>query len=418
MMPDAHQGYGFPIGGVAAFDTESGIISPGGVGFDINCGVRVLSTPLSESDVRPRIKELLEGIFQSVPCGVGGSSHIRLNEENMAAVLNKGAEWAVENGHGLPEDLRHCEEYGKINLAKPEFVSARAKARGKDQLGTLGAGNHFLEVQVVDKIYKKDVAEHFGILKEGQVVFMLHCGSRGLGHQVCSDYLRKLEEEYPAIMEKLPEKDLIYAPANSKTAQEYFGAMCSAANYAFANRQIIGNQVRKVFVKLFNVKPEEIRVVYDVCHNMAKLEEHDIDGVKKKVYVHRKGATRAFGPGKEEIPEDYRDIGQPVLIPGSMGTASWILVGTNKAMHETFGSTAHGAGRTMSRAHANRSWTGEQIKKELADNNILVRSASWRGISEEAPQAYKDVDEVVKVSHEAGIGELVARLTPIGVVKG
>ncbi|MFH1649632.1 MAG: RtcB family protein [Candidatus Woesearchaeota archaeon] len=410
VLPYEGRVYDFTVPETHTFIAQGIIVS--------NCGVRVMTTPLTKDDVVPRMREILVELFKAVPCGVGGTSSIRLSDEEMDNVLEQGAEWAVAHEMGFKEDLQRCEEYGRIKYADHKKVSVRAKARGRKQLGTLGAGNHFIEVQVVDKIYNKKVAEKFGITMEGQIVIMFHTGSRGLGHQTCSDFLRLLEDTYPEIMEKLPEKDLIYAPADSKIAMDYFGAMCAAANFAFCNRQIIGNHVRTVFSKMFELDPKDIRVVYDVCHNMAKKEEHLIDGKKKEVYVHRKGATRAFGPGRVEIPEEYRELGQPVLIPGSMGTASWILVGTEKAMLESFGSTAHGAGRTMSRSEANRSWTGEQVKEELEKNNIMIKSASWRGISEEAPKAYKDVDEVVKVSHDAGIAELVARMVPLGVVKG
>ncbi len=417
MMPDAHQGYGFSIGGVAAIDCENGCISPGGIGFDINCGVRLLASNLSVDEVKPKLRELLDVLFELVPPGVGSQSLIRLSDEELDAVLSRGAVWALENGYGVPEDLVRCEEGGFMKTADPSKVSPRAKARGRKQLGTLGAGNHFLEVQVVDEVFDESVAEVFGIKRKGQVVVMIHCGSRGLGHQVCSDYLRRMEESYPDIMASLPEKDLIYAPANSPLANDYFKAMSAAANFAWANRHIIGHQARVAFRRVFG-ESADLVTVYDVAHNIAKLEEHMIDGQKRRVWVHRKGATRAFAPGRPEVPEVYRGVGQPILIPGSMGTASYVLVGTEKAMEESFGSTAHGAGRLMSRKKANASWRGEDVKRELEEHNILVKAASWRGVSEEAPKAYKDVDEVVKVSHGAGIGKLVAKVKPLGVVKG
>lgn len=416
MMPDAHYGYGFSIGGVAAFDSETGIISPGGIGFDINCGVRVLSTPLKKDEVEPKIKELLENMFKSVPSGVGSESKIRLDDDQLFSVLESGAHWAEKNGFGTKEDLAHCESTGKLPSADPTKVSARAKKRGRKQLGTLGAGNHFLEVQVVEKIFDKEVADIFGISFEGQILVMIHTGSRGLGHQVCSDYLRQMEDTYPDIVAKLPEKDLIYAPIQSQLAKDYFGAMSAAANYAWANRHIIGHYVRKAFKDTFKTK--DLKTIYDVAHNIAKLEEHEIDGKMKKVYVHRKGATRAFPPGSEEIPEDYKKVGQPILIPGSMGTASYILVGTQKAMSESFGSTAHGAGRMLSRFAAKKQFDGETIRKDLEKKGIFIRAASVKGVVEEAPAAYKDVDEVVKVSDDAGIGKLVVKLRPLGVVKG
>jgi tRNA-splicing ligase RtcB len=416
MLSDSHRGYGFSIGGVAAIDYEKGCISPGGIGFDINCGVRLLTTTLTKKDVEPKIKELLEILFKNVPAGVGQSSFLKLTNEELDQVLEKGAKWAVEHGYGNEDDLKHSEENGSIKGADASKVSQKAKDRGRKQLGTLGSGNHFLEVQYVDEIYDKEIAEIFGITKKDQVVVMIHCGSRGLGHQVCSDYLRRMEDAYPDIMAKLPEKDLIYAPSGSQIAKDYYAAMCASANFAWCNRHIIAHQVRKSFERVFG--KTELKTVYDVAHNIAKVEEHDIDGKKVKVYVHRKGATRAFGPHRSEIPEDYREVGQPIIIPGSMGTASYLLVGTEKAMKESFGSTAHGAGRMMSRMKANRTWRGEQVKNDLEKHHIIVKAASWRGISEEAPGAYKDVDEVVKVSHDAGIGNLVVRVRPIGVVKG
>lgn len=418
MLPDAHQGYGFSIGGVAAIDAEKGCISPGGIGFDINCGVRLLTTPLKKEDVEPKIGELLNSLFKNVPSGVGSESFIRLDDKQLDQVLVKGAQWAVENGYGFKEDLERCEEGGRMKQADSSKVSPKAKARGRKQLGSLGAGNHFLEVQVVDKIYDKKIAEAFGIKQEGQVTVMIHCGSRGLGHQVCSDYLRRMEESDPELMKSLPEKDLIYAKAGTQLANDYFGAMAASANFAWANRHIIMHQARKSFKEVFGTDPKEIKLVYDVAHNIAKMEEHEIDGVKRRVYVHRKGATRSLPPGHPNTPEVYKEVGQPVLIPGSMGTASYVLVGTENALKETFGSTAHGAGRVMSRSKAIKSFRSEQIKKELEQHNIYVKAASWKGITEEAPQVYKDIDEVVKVSHEAGIGNLVARLKPLGVVKG
>jgi len=418
MLPDAHQGYGFSIGGVAALDFENGCISPGGIGFDINCGVRLLTTPLKKEDVEPKIKELIESMFRNVPSGVGSESFLRLNNQELDAVLNRGAEWAVEQGYGFKEDLERCEEGGSMKDADASKVSQRAKSRGREQLGTLGAGNHFLEVQFVEHIYDKKVAEAFGITQEGQVTVMIHCGSRGLGHQVCSDYLREMEEADPQLAKSLPEKDLIYAKAGTQLAKNYFGAMAASANYAWANRHIIAHQVRKSFKQVLGIEPEKIKIVYDVAHNIAKIEEHNIEGQKRKVYVHRKGATRSLPAGNPDVPEVYRSVGQPVIIPGSMGTSSYLLVGTEKALEETFGSTAHGAGRVMSRTEALRSFRAEQIKKDLADHSIYLRTGSMKGVAEEAPAVYKDIDEVVKVSHEAGIGNLVAKLRPIGVIKG
>ncbi|MBN1792974.1 RtcB family protein [Candidatus Woesearchaeota archaeon] len=418
MMPDAHQGYGFSIGGVAAIDADTGCISPGGIGFDINCGVRLLTTPLTREEVEPRIKELLDALFKNVPSGVGSESFIRLSDQELDDVLTKGAAWAVEKGFGTQEDLDRCEEGGCMKEADASKVSKRAKARGREQLGTLGAGNHFLEVQVVDKIYEKHVAEVFGITKEGQIVVMIHCGSRGLGHQVCSDYLRQMEEADPELAKSLPEKDLIYARAGTTLAKDYLGAMAASANFAWANRHIIAHQVRKSFNQVFGTSLEEMKPVYDVAHNIAKVEEHMIDGEKKKVYVHRKGATRSFPAGSDQIPEAYREVGQPVLIPGSMGTSSYVLVGTKDALENTFGSTAHGAGRVMSRTAAIRQFRSDEVTEKLEKQRIHIKAASRKGIVEEAPEVYKDIDNVVKVSHEAGIGNLVVKVKPLGVVKG
>lgn len=418
MMPDAHQGYGMSVGGVAAFPVENGIISPGMTGFDINCGVRLLATPLQKKDVEPKIKALLDELFNNVPSGVGRDSQIRLSIDELDKVLKKGAQWAVENNYGFQEDLEVTESNGCLENATPNTVFPNAKQRGKNQLGTLGAGNHFLEVQYVDEIYNKKAAEIMGIKEKGQICVMIHCGSRGLGHQVCSDYLRKFEDVFPEIANSLPDRNLIYAPADTNLAREYFGAMCAAANFAWCNRQLIAHGVRKAFKSVFHTNPQDITQVYDVAHNIIKKETYEIDGELKEMYIHRKGATRAFGPQNSEICEKYRAIGQPILIPGSMGTASFILIGTKTSADKSFASTAHGAGRVMSRHEANKRYTGEGTKKELEAQHIYVKAASWKGISEEAPGAYKNVDEVVQVSHDAGIGNLVVRLRPLGVVKG
>nr|MBA4404965.1 RNA-splicing ligase RtcB [Nanoarchaeum sp.] len=415
-MSDCHEGYGFPVGGVAAFDIENGCISPGGIGFDINCGVRLLTTNLEKKDVEPKIKQLMNELFNNIPCGVGGESNLRLTDQELDEVLNTGLDWALKNDYALKEDLERCEENGHMKTADASKVSQRAKSRGRKQLGTLGAGNHFVEVQIVDDIYDKDIAKIFGITKKDQIVVMIHSGSRGLGHQVCSDYLRAIEEEFGDIVSKLPEKDLAYAPTGSKLAKDYVGAMSSSANFGWCNRQLITYYVRKSFNTIFG--DTKLNLLYDVAHNIAKIEEYKIDNKLKKLYVHRKGATRAFGPGHKEIPKVYRDVGQPIILPGSMGTASYVLVGTDKAMNETFSSTPHGAGRLMSRHEANRLFTGEQITKDLAKEKIYIKAASVRGISEEAPNAYKDVDEVVKVADEVGIGKKIARLRPLGVIKG
>jgi tRNA-splicing ligase RtcB len=417
MMPDAHQGYGFSIGGVAATDTKNGCISPGGVGFDINCGVRLLSTDLERDEVETKIEELLERLFKHIPPGVGGKSIFRLETKELDEVLKNGPSWFLKKGIGLQEDVDACENNGVMKDSNPDKISDKAKKRGKAQLGTLGSGNHFLEIQYVDKIFDENKAKVFGIKKEGQVVILIHTGSRGLGHQVCSDYLRSIEEEYKDIIEKLPDKNLAYAPAQSQLAKDYYQAMCAAANFAWTNRHVIGHQTRKAFEEVFD-KSVEINTVYDVAHNIAKIEKHKFEGEEKDVWVHRKGATRAFGPGNEELPEKYKKTGQPIFIPGSMGTSSYVLAGTQKAMDESFGSTAHGAGRLLSRYKSNENFTGKGIKEELLKKRIYIKAASMRGISEEAPKAYKDVDEVVKVSHKAGIGLLVSKLKPIGVIKG
>jgi tRNA-splicing ligase RtcB len=415
VMPDGHQGYGFPIGGVAAFDCDSGIISPGGVGYDINCGVRLLKTDFMESDVETKKSDLLVQIFRSVPAGVGKGGILQLSRRVLENVCLKGAKWAVSNGYGSPVDLERTEEYGQMKSADPGYLSKRAIERGIPQLGTLGAGNHFLEIQKVDRIYDPDVAETFGIHSLGQILIMIHCGSRGLGHQVASDYIRAMENKYRT--RDLPDRELINAPIRSELGQQYYKSMSAAVNFAFANRQMIAHWVREVFQRVLG-SSKGMDQVYDVCHNVAKFEKHEIDGDIKDVCIHRKGATRSFGPGRREIPEVYRSVGQPVIIPGSMGTASYVLVGTAEAELLSFGSTAHGAGRMMSRHEARRRFRGEQIKSDLAEKGIALQSTSWRGVAEEAAQAYKDVDEVVKVSHEVGIGKLVVRVVPLGVMKG
>jgi len=415
VMPDAHEGYGFPIGGVAAFDINDGIISPGGIGYDINCGVRLLRTDWNESDIANKRKEMLEELFKEVPAGVGKGGITKLSKEVLMEILKKGSEWAVENGYGTKEDLKRTEENGRMAAAEPRHVSSRALARGMPQLGTLGSGNHFLEMQKVDKIFDAEIAKRFGIQKEGQVTVMIHCGSRGLGHQLASDYIKLMEDKFG--YSNLPDRELVNAPLNSEMGQQYYAAMCAAVNYAFANRQMIMHWTRDVFKKVMGTS-DGMDLIYDVCHNIAKFEEHEVDGEKRKVCVHRKGATRSFGPGREEIPEIYRDVGQPVLIPGSMGTASYLLVGTKEAEKLSWGSTAHGAGRMMSRHAAIAKHRGEDVRRELESHNIEVKSTSWKGLAEEAPDAYKDIDEVVKVSHSLGIGKMVVRLVPLGVMKG
>lgn len=419
VMPDGHQGYGFPIGGVAGFDVETGVISPGGVGYDINCGVRVIRTDLDEEDVRPKLKELVDTLFRNIPSGVGATGKLRLSFSQLDEVLNRGVEWAIENGFGWPEDMEHIEERGSWKVADASKVSRRAKQRGHNQLGTLGAGNHFLEIQVVDKIYDPEAAKVMGITHEGQVTIMIHTGSRGLGHQVASDYLLIMERAMRKYGIRPPDRELASLPFKTPEAQDYFKAMAAAANFAWTNRQIIMHWTRESFKKVFHKDPEDLglKLIYDVAHNIAKIEEHVVDGKRYKVVVHRKGATRAFPPGHPEIPKDYQSIGQPVLIPGSMGTASYILVGTKKGAR-TWHSAPHGAGRWMSRGAAIRTYRPERVVEELSRKGIMLRAATRRVISEEAPGAYKDVDKVVLVAHKVSIGKLVVRLKPIGVVKG
>ena len=415
-MPDMHIGYGFCVGGISAFRTDSGVISPGAIGFDINCGVRLLATDLDASRVEEFIEPLLEVLAQRVPAGVGLKSSISLSNKELDVVLREGSRWALSNGYATPEDVSRTEEGGCFAGADPSKLSHQVKARGRGQLGTLGGGNHFLEVQVVDEIYDEEVAARFGITRPGQVLVMIHTGSRGLGHQTCTDYLRRIEKEYPEIMESLPEKNLAYAPASSSLAQDYWGAMQAAANFAFCNRQVIAHQVRLSFERLF--PGCSIRQVYDIAHNIAKKEVHTVSGEEVEVFVHRKGATRAFPPGREEVCAEYRDVGQPVLIPGSMGTASYVLVGTDKAMEQAFGSSAHGAGRVMSRTQAKKDFSGAGVTRELRKQKIFVHAASQKGVAEEAPGVYKDVDEVIRVTEEAGLARKIVRTRPLGVVKG
>jgi len=416
VMPDGHQGYGFPIGGVAALDFEKGGISPGGIGYDINCGVRLVATPLTIDEVKPKMNQLIECCYDAVPAGLG-EGNVRISVEELNEVLEKGAKWAFEKGWGVKEDIQFAEEEGTYKGADASKVSERAKARGKNQLGSLGSGNHFVEIQYVSEIFDENAAKVFG-LKKNQIVYMIHCGSRGLGHQVCSDYLRAMEKVFVKEVAKLPDKELIYAPSGTQLADDYFKAMKASANFAWCNRHIIADLVRGCFVKLFNVKKADIKTVYDVAHNIAKVEEHEFNGVKKKVYMHRKGATRAFGPGSKEIPEKYRKVGQPVIIPGSMGTSSYVLVGTDIGMKESLGSTAHGAGRLMSRHQAIREFGGKGLVGQLRAKGIIVKGHSERGLAEEAPGAYKDIDEVVKVSDKLGIAKAVVKLKPLAVVKG
>lgn len=418
-MPDIHWGYGFPIGGVAAFDVDSGVISPGGVGYDINCGVRLMASRLTRKDVQPQIKELVTSLFQHVPTGVGAKGELRVSVDEEKKVIRKGAKWAVKNGYGTEEDLEYIEERGRIDGANAEFVSQRAFERGRSQLGTLGSGNHFLEVGYVAEIYDGEAASVLG-LELDQVTVIIHCGSRGFGHQVCTDYLDVMNRAVQKYGIELPDRQLCCAPINSPEGQKYLQAMRSAVNYAFANRQIIAAWTREAFEKALNMSPRDIglRVVYEVAHNIAKIEKHIVNGKEKKVCVHRKGATRAFAPGSSEIPAAYKAIGQPVLIPGDMGRYSYVLVGADGAMENTFGSTCHGAGRAMSRRKAKRTAKGRAIARELEDQGIYVKASSRRTIDEEIPEAYKDVANVVDACQLAGISKKVAQLRPLGCIKG
>lgn len=418
-LPDIHFGYGFPIGGVAAFNPRTGIISPGGVGFDINCGVRMVKTNISEEELQPKLKELVNLLFTNIPSGVGSKGKVKLKQHEIDDVLRYGATWAVENGYGWENDTEYLEENGRMKEANPDIVSDKAKRRGIPQLGSLGSGNHFIEIQKVDDIYKEDVAETFG-LEKGNVSVMIHTGSRGCGHQICSDYLKIMDKAYKKYKINVPDRQLACAPADSKEAIDYFEAMSAAANYAWANRQMILHWIRNSFEKVFNRSAEdmEMEILYDVAHNISKKEVHEVKGKKIMLNVHRKGATRAFGPGREEIPSKYRSIGQPVIIPGTMGTSSYILHGTDVAMEETFGSTAHGAGRVLSRSKAKKIYKGNEVEKDLAKKGIFIKASSIPVVAEEAPGAYKDIDQVVKTSDTAGIAKLVAKVKPLGVVKG
>ena len=419
-MPDGHQGYGFPVGGVGAIDAEEGCISPGAVGFDINCGVRMIRTNLTYDDLKGNERELVNSLFENIPSGLGGGGVVETNMETVDEILERGLDWAVEEGYATREDMLHCDDEGRRPDAVADYVSEKAKNRGKNQVGSLGSGNHFLEVQRVTDIYQDDVAEAFG-LEADQIVVMIHCGSRGLGHQICSDYVRKIEQKHGDMLDRLPDKDLIAAPAKSQLAAEYYGAMGAAINFAWVNRQLITHRTRQVFERVFNQSWQdmEMELLYDVAHNIAKKEPHDVDGETRELYVHRKGATRAFPAGRQEVPRAYRDVGQPVLIPGSMGAGSYVLRGGARSMDETFGSTAHGAGRTMSRTQAKQDYWGETVQDKLEDQNqIYVKAQSGSTIAEEAPGVYKDVDEVVAVSEDLGIGDAVARTFPVCNIKG
>ncbi|MCJ2533431.1 MAG: RtcB family protein [Candidatus Thermoplasmatota archaeon] len=419
-MPDIHWGYGFPIGGVAAFDSERGVISPGGIGYDINCGVKLVRTNLTVDDVEPNVKTLVDTIFDNVPSGVGEKGKVRLSHAEVDDVLEGGAKWAVSKGYGWEDDIVACEENGRMDGADSSKVGQKAKQRAAPQLGTLGGGNHFLEIQKVDEIFDRDAAAAFGLVGEGQVVVSIHTGSRGCGHQIASDYIRVMEGALKKYGISVPDRQLACAPVNSQEGRECFAAMSAGANFAWANRQLILHGLRESFEKALGRSAEEMEMhsVYDVAHNICKLEEHTVDGRKMKIYVHRKGATRAFDSSRSEVPQRYRSVGQPVLIPGDMGSESYVLVGTPGAMSETFGSTCHGAGRQMSRTAATRRFSANQVVADLRNKGIYVRAASKGGIVEEAPGAYKNVSDVVRIAEGAGISKLVARLRPMGVMKG
>jgi len=415
-MPDIHQGYGFPIGGVAAMSVEDGVVSPGGVGFDINCGVRLIRTSLDEPEVRLHLRELINQVFSNVPCGAGTAGFIKIGEPQLKQVLVHGARWMIENGYGEPRDSEFAEAGGALDGADPSAVSDRARERGMPQLGTLGSGNHFLEVQFVEQIHHPEAAQSFGLHKN-QVVVLIHSGSRGLGHQVCTDYVALMNKSMARFGINLPDRQLACGPIRSEEGRQYLAAMRAAANFAWANRQAMLHFLRDAFRRIFGSEVR-LELVYDVCHNIAKLERHQVEGRTREVLVHRKGATRAFAPGDAQIPAPYRAAGQPVFIPGSMGTASWVLAGAPGAMQETFGSVCHGAGRLKSRTAARRGHDVRQETRKLEEAGIMVRSETRDGILEELPEAYKDVDEVIEVVHAAGLARKVARLRPMAVIKG
>lgn len=418
-MPDVHWGYGFPIGGVAAFDLEEGIVSPGGVGYDINCGCRLMATNLSWGDVQDRTSDLITALYHYIPSGVGSIGSVKLSGKDQKKVLEEGALWAVKNGFGLAEDLAATEDGGAMEGADPEKVSARALERGKQQLGTLGSGNHFLEIEVVQDIFNEAAAQAFG-LRKGQIVIMIHSGSRGLGYQICDDYLALMVKHMQKTGIDLPDRQLACAYLSSQRGKDYLAAMACGANYAWANRQLLMHRTREVFEKTLRMAPRELgmRLVYDVCHNIAKIENFPVGGKTKRLCVHRKGATRAFPAGHEAVPVRYRSVGQPVLIPGDMGTGSYVLVGQEKAMAETFGSACHGAGRVMSRTQATKAARGRSIARELSDQGVLVMASSKGTLSEEMPEAYKNLNDVVQVMHEAGIAKKVAKLKALACIKG
>ena len=418
-MPDIHWGYGFPIGGVAAFDMENGIVSPGGVGYDINCGCRLMTTLLQARDIRPSLKGLISALFNHIPTGVGSKGPLRLSKADENRVAVQGSAWAVKNGYGQPEDLERTENRGNMEGAYPTLLSDRAVKRGLDQLGTLGSGNHFLEVQVVEQIHDPLLAQAFGLF-EGQVTVMIHSGSRGYGYQICDDFLKEMANHVSVKGLELPDRQLVYAHLNSDLGRRYLAAMSCAANYAWANRQVLMHWARETLLKFLSLRPSELgmNLLYDVCHNIAKIERHKVEGDEIKLCVHRKGATRSLPPDHPELPEIYRHSGQPVLIPGDMGTCSFVLAGARGSMDHSFGSTCHGAGRVLSRSKAIKTAKGRAIHRELADKGIFVQSRGKKTLKEEMPDAYKDVSQVVDVVHQAGLAKKVARLSPLGVIKG
>ena len=412
VLSDGHQGYGFPIGGVAVFDSEEGIITPAGVGYDINCSVRLLKTNLTKKEFEPLKGEVADSIYRKIPSGVGRGSKFQINYKEFDKLLEGGAKYLVDKGYGFKEDFENTEEAGCITNANPEKVSQKAKKRGIGQLGTLGAGNHFLDVLVVEEIFDENVAKSFG-LKKDQIVILIHCGSRGLGHQTATDYIKKMDRTIDK--DKIPDKELIYAPIKSELGKDCIEAMACATNYAFANKQLITHWLRE---SLSNIFPKiKIDVVYDVCHNIAKFEDHKINGKIKRVLIHRKGATRSFGPGRKEIPITYRKVGQPVIIPGTMGTSSYVLKGTKKAERLTFGSTVHGAGRAMSRSEGSRKFEGKDVQLRMKRKGIEIRTENIRNLAEESPEVYKDVEDVIDVVHNLGISKKVAKLRPIVVIE-
>jgi tRNA-splicing ligase RtcB len=418
-MPDIHQGYGFPIGGVLATELPDGVISPGGVGYDINCGVRLLATRMERAEIQPHLDDLASALYANCPSGVGKGGSVKLQSRELDRILESGSKWALKRGFATESDLERTEESGCLEGAQAASVSPRARERGKGQVGTLGAGNHFIEIDVVDEVSDETIAQRIG-LSRGQIAIQVHCGSRGLGHQVCSDYVRRFQKSIRRYGFSLPDRELVCAPLSSPEGQDYLSAMKAAANYAFANRQVLAHHIRRSFEQALagKVGSHNVYQIYDIAHNMAKIETHEVNGRKAALCVHRKGATRAFGPGSPQLPAVYRDIGQPVLVPGSMGTASWVLAGTSASMSQTFGSTCHGAGRTMSRKKAKKSIHGPLLREQLEGRGIQVRAGSMSGLAEEAPAAYKDVNRVVQVVHNAGIAKKVARLRPLAVIKG